>query len=48
MVFQDRNWTARPWTILEEHVQVSGDSFAIELVAREARSMRSRSRGPGG
>ncbi len=34
MVFQDRNWTARPWTILEEDVQSAGDSFIVELRAR--------------
>lgn len=34
MVFQDRNWTARPWTILEEDVHSTADSFAIELRAR--------------
>jgi hypothetical protein len=34
MVFQDRNWTARPWTILEEDIQSGLDSFTIELRAR--------------
>lgn len=34
MVFQDRNWTARPWTILEEDVQPTSDGFSIELRAR--------------
>ena len=34
MVFQDRNWTARPWQILEEHVRSTEDSFTIELRAR--------------
>lgn len=34
MVFQDRNWTARPWTILEEDVHAAADSFAITLRAR--------------
>lgn len=34
MVFQDRNWTARPWTILEEDVHATGESFSIELRAR--------------
>ena len=34
MVFQDRNWTARPWTILEESIDQADDSFAIDLVAR--------------
>ena len=34
MVFQDRNWTARPWTILEEDIQSGGDSFTVELRAR--------------
>jgi hypothetical protein len=34
MVFQDRNWTARPWTILREEIQDSGDHFLVELTAR--------------
>jgi hypothetical protein len=34
LVFQDRNWTARPWTILEEDLHASVDSFEIELRAR--------------
>jgi hypothetical protein len=34
MVFQDRNWTARPWTILEEVVDQQVDSFDVHVVAR--------------
>lgn len=34
VVFQDRNWTARPWQILEQDVRSAEDSFTIELRAR--------------
>ena len=34
MVFQDRNWTARPWVITHEQVDAGPDSFAINLTAR--------------
>lgn len=33
MVFQDRNWTARPWTILREEIKDSGDHFSIDVTA---------------
>ena len=34
VVFQDRNWTARPWILQAESVEVTEDSFRIELRAR--------------
>ncbi|MCX6433049.1 MAG: hypothetical protein NTX29_09740 [Actinobacteria bacterium] len=34
VVFQDLNWTARPWTILDQQVRQTGDAFEIELTAR--------------
>ena len=34
VVFQDRNWTARPWILEAESVEVTADSFRIELRAR--------------
>ena len=34
MVFQDRNWTARPWQITAESIDAGPDSFVIELAAR--------------
>lgn len=33
MVFQDRNWTARPWQILDEEITVGEDHFSIALTA---------------
>ena len=33
VVFQDRNWTARPWRIVSEVIDDSGDSFRIEVTA---------------
>ena len=33
MVFQDRNWTARPWRILEERITADAESFSIALTA---------------
>ena len=34
VVFQDRNWTARPWRIESEEIDDRGDSFEIRLSAR--------------
>jgi hypothetical protein len=34
LVFQDLNWTARPWRILTEDITQSDDAFAIALTAR--------------
>lgn len=34
VVFQDRNWTARPWRILNEEIDDRGDSFAVRVSAR--------------
>jgi D-apionolactonase len=34
MVFQDLNWTARPWEIASETIHAADDSFEIDLVAR--------------
>ncbi len=34
VVFQDLNWTARPWTILDQQVRQTDDAFEIELTAR--------------
>lgn len=34
VVFQDRNWTARPWQIEEEDIEESADSFSIRVLAR--------------
>lgn len=34
VVFQDRNWTARPWRIVDEVVDDRGNSFTIHLRAR--------------
>jgi hypothetical protein len=34
VVFQDRNWTARPWHIEEEEIDEREDSFAVRLRAR--------------
>lgn len=34
VVFQDRNWTARPWRIQSEEINDRGDSFAIRATAR--------------
>jgi len=34
VVFQDRNWTARPWIIEDEIIESRGDGFAIALHAR--------------
>lgn len=34
VVFQDRNWTARPWRILTEDIDDRGNSFAIRVTAR--------------
>ncbi|MGA0932790.1 MAG: hypothetical protein ACO3TS_08275 [Candidatus Nanopelagicales bacterium] len=34
VVFQDRNWTARPWHIVDEVIDDRGDSFTIHLSAR--------------
>ena len=34
MVFQDRNWTARPWDISREIMDVRADSFDISFTAR--------------
>jgi hypothetical protein len=33
VVFQDRNWTARPWRIVSEEIDDRGDSFAIRVTA---------------
>ena len=33
MVFQDLNWTARPWRILTEEITLSDDGFTIDLTA---------------
>ena len=34
VVFQDRNWTARPWRILSEEIDDHGDSFTVRVSAR--------------
>lgn len=34
IAFQDRNWTARPWRILDERIDDRGDSFTIDVTAR--------------
>jgi len=34
IVFQDRNWTARPWIITEEEVTDTSDSFTITYTGR--------------
>ncbi|MFM7599061.1 MAG: hypothetical protein ACKO70_11940, partial [Actinomycetota bacterium] len=34
VVFQDRNWTARPWIIEDETIESRGDGFAVALRAR--------------
>jgi D-apionolactonase len=34
VVFQDRNWTARPWHILSEDIDDRGDSFTVRVAAR--------------
>ena len=34
MVFQDLNWTARPWVITDEQVDARHDSFDIRISAR--------------
>lgn len=34
VVFQDRNWTARPWHIEQEVIEARDDSFDIALTAR--------------
>jgi len=34
VVFQDRNWTARPWRILHEEIDDRGDSFTVRVHAR--------------
>jgi hypothetical protein len=34
MVFQDRNWTARPWVIENSNIEDHGDSFTITVRAR--------------
>jgi hypothetical protein len=34
VVFQDRNWTARPWTITEESIFVGKERFEISYSAR--------------
>lgn len=34
VVFQDRNWTARPWRILSEEIDDRGDSFTVSVSAR--------------
>jgi hypothetical protein len=31
MVFQDRNWTARPWMLEREQIDDQGDEFTIEV-----------------
>ena len=33
VVFQDRNWTARPWRILSEEIDDRGDSFTVRVHA---------------
>jgi hypothetical protein len=34
VVFQDRNWTARPWVIEDETIEATADSFRITFTAR--------------
>lgn len=34
VVFQDRNWTARPWVIEHESIETTEDSFRITFTAR--------------
>ena len=34
LVFQDRNWTARPWVLTDETITGEGDRFAITLTGR--------------
>jgi hypothetical protein len=34
VVFQDRNWTARPWRIVSEEIDDRGDSFTIHVTGR--------------
>jgi len=34
LVFQDRNWTARPWRILEEDIDAWSSGFRIRLLAQ--------------
>ena len=34
LVFQDRNWTARPWVLTNETITGEGDRFAITLTGR--------------
>ena len=34
VVFQDRNWTARPWIIESESIEAEQDSFQIDVRAR--------------
>ena len=34
IVFQDRNWTARPWIITEEEITDTADSFTITYTGR--------------
>ena len=34
LVFQDRNWTARPWVLADETITGEGDRFAITLTGR--------------
>lgn len=34
MVFQDRNWTARPWIIEDEQLRTSSEGFVIKVRAR--------------
>lgn len=34
VVFQDRNWTARPWRIDDEEMDIRDDAFRISYVAR--------------
>ena len=34
LVFQDRNWTARPWLVGNESIQDNGDSFTATFDAR--------------
>jgi hypothetical protein len=34
VVFQDRNWTSRPWRIVSEEIDDRGDSFTIRAAAR--------------